>query len=125
MDQEKIGVRPVSTVDLAADYATRLVANETHALGGDTDEAMRRVEARYGVGYWTLWSLRYKRPKSVSADVLSRLRGAYLAACERQLANLQHEIAVERARCGHDVDQDLVAEAERLVAKLKARRAVR
>lgn len=112
----------MSTVDLAADYATRLVANETHALGGDTDEAMRRVEARYGVGYWTLWSLRYKRPKSVSADVLSRLRGAYLAACERQLANLQHEIAVERARTGNDTDAALLDEAEAMVAKLRSRR---
>jgi hypothetical protein len=125
VSQERFGVEPVSTVDLAADYASRLIAQETHALGGDTDEAMRRVEAKYGVGYWTLWGLRYKRPKAVSADLFTRLRGAYLAACERQLANLQHEIAVERARCGHDVDQDLVEEAEALVAKLKARRAVR
>lgn len=123
MDQKNLELKPVSTVDLAADYATRLVANETHALGGDTDEAMRRIEARYGVGYWTLWSLRYKRPKAVSAEVFTRLRGAYLTACERQIASLQHEMAVERARCGHDVDQDLVAEAEALVAKLRARRA--
>jgi hypothetical protein len=123
VDQKNLELRQVSTVDLAADYAGRLIAQETHALGGDTDEAMRRVEAKYGVGYWTLWGLRYKRPKAVSADLFTRLRGAYLSACERQLANLQHEIAIERARCGHDLDADLLAEAETLLAKIKTARA--
>jgi hypothetical protein len=120
MTQENRGIGAMSSVDAAADYASRLIEHEAH--GADVEDTMRRIEAKYGIGYSTLWSLRYRRPKAVSVDLFTRLRGAYLAACERQLANLQHEIAVERARCGHDVDQDLVEEAEALVAKLKARR---
>lgn len=114
----------MSTVDLAAAYADRLIENEA-AVAGSTDQAMRRIEARYGVGYWALWGLRYKRPKSVTADIFLQIRNAYLASCERQLASVAHNIAMERAKRGDDdLDADILAEAEALVAKIKAKRAV-
>jgi len=122
MTQKILGNEAMSSVDAAAGYASRLIEHESR--GADVEDTMRRVEAKYGIGYATLWSLRYRKPKAVSADIFARLRGAYLTACERQLANLQHEITVEKAR-GNDLDADLAAEAEILVAKIKARRAVR
>jgi hypothetical protein len=113
---------PMSSVEIAADYANRMIEREARGPG-DTEDAMRRLEAKTGVGYWTLWGLRYRRRdlKTIAADQFQRIRNAYLATCERQLQALQHELAIEQARSGNDF-QDLVAEAESLVAKLKAAR---
>jgi len=109
----------MSSVELAADYANRLIEREA-GVGG-TEEAMRRVEAKTGIGYWTLWGLRYRRRdlKTIAADQFTRIRNAYLATCQRQLAALQHEIAVEEARCGNDAFADLALEAERLASRLR------
>lgn len=112
----------MSSVDMASDYANRMVLREARGPG-DTEEAMRRVEARTGIGFSTLWSLRYRKPKSIDHDLFQRIRSAYLTLCERQLASLKHELAVEAARGDADAYSDLVAEAEALVAKLKAARA--
>ena len=113
--------QPMSSVEIAADYANRMIERESRGPG-DTEEAMRRIEAKTGVGYWTLWSLRYRRRdlKTIAADQFQRIRTAYLATCERQLHALQHELAVEQARCGNDDFADLVVEAEVLAAKIKA-----
>jgi hypothetical protein len=111
----------MTSVDLAQDYARKLIGKE--AGSGDVEEAMRRVEAKTGVGYWTLWGLWHRRRKSVDRDLFARLRGAYLTFCERQISALQHELAIEKARCGDDSFDDLVGEAEDLVAKLKAAQA--
>jgi hypothetical protein len=109
----------MSSVELAADYANRLIERE--AGSGGTEEAMRRVEAKTGIGYWTLWGLRYRRRdlKTIAADQFTRIRNAYLATCQRQLAALQHEIEIEEARCGNDAFGDLATKAERLAARLR------
>src|SRR6478736_3059465 len=118
--------QPMSLVELAADYANRMIECEAHGPG-DTESAMRRIEAKTGIGYWSLWALRYRRRdmKMIAADQYQRIRNAYLATCERQISALQHELAIERARCGDDDPSDLVVEAEDLVARLKAARAKR
>lgn len=111
----------MSSVEVAADYANRMIEREARGPG-DTEEAMRRIEAKTGIGYWTLWGLRYRRRdlKTIAADQYMRIRNAYLATCARQLQALQNEMAVEQARCG-DVE-DLVAETEAFLAKIKAER---
>lgn len=113
----------MSSVEVAADYANRMIAHEARGPG-DTENAMRRLEAKTGVGYWTLWGLRYRRRelKTIAADQFARIRSAYLATCERQLAALRHELATEQAKSGDDTYADLVAEAESLAAKIRARK---
>jgi len=111
----------MSSVDMASDYANRMVLREARGPG-DTEDAMRRIEARTGIGFSTLWSLRYRKPKTIDVDIFQRIRAAYLSVCERQLATLKHELAVETARGDADAYSDLVAEAEALVEKLKAAR---
>lgn len=118
--KRSLEIEQMSAVDTAADYVERLVGRE--AGGGDIDDAMRRIEAKIGVNYWTLWALRYRRPKTIAADLFSQIRGAYLALCEREVAKLTHELAVEKAKGAADDLEDLVSEAEGLVAKLKAAR---
>ena len=90
-----VSEQPMSSVEIAADYASRMVERESRGPG-DTEQAMRRIEAKTGVGYWTLWALRYRRRdlKTIAADQFQRIRTAYLATCERQLSALQHEMAI-------------------------------
>lgn len=114
----------MTSVDLARNYADRLVLREARGPG-DMEEAMRRVEAKTGIGFSTLWGLRYRPPKTIDVSVFQRVRGAYLALCERQLATLKHELEVEATRGDSDAFADLVDEAEALVAKLKAARTTR
>jgi hypothetical protein len=108
----------VTSADIAIDYARRLVNAEARGPG-DIEDAMHRLEARTGIGYWTYWGLWNRRRKVVDLDLLTRLRGAYLATCERQLSQLQHALAVEKARGGNDASEDLVDEAEAMVEKLR------
>lgn len=110
----------MSSVDLAQDYARKLIGKE--AGGGDIEEATRRVEAKTGIGYWTLWGLWHKRRKSVDGDLLVRLRGAYLTFCERQLKSLEHELTVEKALCGDDTFEDLAREVSALAKKIEKAR---
>lgn len=109
----------VSSADLAIDYARRLVNAEARGPG-DVEPAMHRLEAKVGIGYWTIWGLWHKRRKVVDLDLFNRLRNAYLATCERQITKLQQELEIETVKGGHDDFQDLVAAAESLAAKIKA-----
>jgi hypothetical protein len=63
---------------------------------GDLENAMRSIERDYGLDYWFLYQLRYKRDrlKFLSVSVYERIKAAYQAECERQMRKLQNEIAV-------------------------------
>lgn len=108
----------MSSVETAADYAGRMVDREI-AMAGNVETAMRRIEAKTGVGYWVLWSLRYKPPKAIATDLFLKIRTAYFAMCERQIATLMHELAIEKARCGNDALSDIEIEVEDLVERLR------
>lgn len=109
----------MSSVDLAVDYARKMI--QTEARGpGDLDPALARLEAKTGIGYWTLRGLWYGRRKLVDRDLFVRLRGAYLSLCERQVSAIQTDLAFEKARGGDDTLDDLAAEVEALAAKIRA-----
>ena len=112
----------MSSVELAARYVDWMIDREG---GVGVEDAMRRIESRTGIGYWTLFALRYKRRtlKEVATDQFGRIRAAYIATCERQIKALQHEVAVENARSPDDDLQDLVDAAEALAARVKAAKA--
>lgn len=83
---------------------------------GDVDNAMRSIEREYGVDYWTLWRLRYRRGalKDIGVSIYMRLQAAYHAECQRQMRKLRHEIEITEAITGpHDT---VVDEAKALVA---------
>lgn len=71
---------------------------------GDLDNAMRSIERDYGLDYWFLYQLRYKRDrlKFLSVSVYERLKAAYQAECERQVRKLQHEIEITEKISGPD-----------------------
>mgnify|MGYP003542902210 CR=1 FL=1 len=106
---------------VASEYVRRMVARESRGPG-DTEGAMARLEARYGIGFWQLSHLRGGRAKPVDIRLFARIRAAYLDYCEKQIRLLQHEIAVEKAINEDDSLEDLEREAEELVARVAAKR---
>lgn len=111
----------MSSADVASGYVRRMVEKETRGWG-DQDSALTRLEARFGIPFWSLNNIRTGRAKTVEAGLFARIRGAYLDLCERQVAKLQHEIAIEKALTEDDTLEDLEAQALALALKIKTRR---
>jgi hypothetical protein len=86
-------------VDEAAEKARVLVSRETRSPG-DTDNAMRRIERKFGVPYATLWALRYRRPKDILVSAYASVIHAYQAQCDEQMRRLEHERAITKAKGG-------------------------
>lgn len=80
---------------------------------GDTENAMRSLEREYGIDYWTIWRLRYRRSalKDIGVSVYHRLKAAYEAECQRQMRKLQHEIEVTEQITGPDSNAVRAAKA--------------
>jgi len=109
------------SVDAATEYVRTMVQRESRGPG-DIDNAMNRIEQRYGLPFWSLWYLRKGKAKTVEASLLARIRAAYLDMCQRQASNLLHEIEMEAA-AGDDLDGDIASELSALLAKIQAKRA--
>jgi hypothetical protein len=119
----KFGNLNPMSVEAATEYVRTMVQRESHGPG-DLDNAMNRIEARYGLPFWTLWHLRKGRAKGIEASMLARIRAAYLDMCHRQASNLLHEIEVEAAT-GNDMDTDLADRLRAIASEIEAKRAVR
>jgi len=109
------------SVESATEYVRTMVQRESRGPG-DLDNAMQRLEARYGLNFWTLWHLRKGRAKSVEASLLARIKSAYLDMCRSQATNLLHEIELEAAG-GNDPDQDLADRLRAIASEIDAKRA--
>ena len=91
----------------------------------DSEQAMHRIQAKYGIDYWTQWGLRYRAPKRVSADLVDRVRQAYLATLEQSVRRDIARLEIEIAKGAPDAAfTDLVAEAQGLLARIQTRRGV-
>ena len=99
-------------VDQAADWSKKLTSREARGPG-DLENAMRRIETRYGIPFSVQWSLRYRKPKGILSGTFARIRAAYAAECERQVRRLEHEIAITKAITGPD--HSAVHESEAVV----------
>lgn len=105
-------------VDQAGVYVRRMTDKEAKGWG-DHAQALKRLSRRYGLSYWTLNNLRIGRAKTVEASIFNKVRTAYLDFCERQIAQLQHELELERAGNPHADMENLVSEASQLLAKVR------
>lgn len=89
----------------------------------DSESAMHRIQAKYGIDYWTQWGLRFRPPKKVSADLIERVRQAYLATLEQSVRRDIARLEIEAAKGADDAAfKDLVAEAQGVLAKIQERR---
>lgn len=106
----------------AAEYAEKMVQRRTKGWG-DEANALSEVSRWCGMSAISLKRLIKRETKTINSLTFGRIRGAYLDYCARQIAELQHEIEVEKARIGGDETfADLAAEAEVLAAKVERAR---
>ena len=79
-------------------WSTALVMRELLSPNGDLENAMHRLEARYGIPWRVFWNLRYRAPADVMVGVWRQLKAAYEIECERQERLLAHERHVAEAK---------------------------
>jgi hypothetical protein len=96
---QDLQMSPTAFVEEAADKAKWLVQRETRGPG-DLDNAMRRLEARYGIPFATFYNLRYRKPKEIFVSAYIAVLAAYEAERERQQRLLEHERTIETAKTG-------------------------
>ena len=97
---EKIPCKDANVSEAQA-WANELVRRESRGPG-DLENAMRRLDARYGIPWRIFWSLRYRPPSDVLHGIYMRLRAAYQAECDRQTRLLKHEIEITKLKAGAD-----------------------
>ena len=98
---EKNQMSDAAYLDEAAEWSKSLTRMRARGPG-DTENAMRTIEREYGVDYWLLWRLRYRKSvlKDIGVSAYMRLKAAYQAECERQMRKLRHEIELTEAITG-------------------------
>lgn len=89
----------VAFVEQSRAWARDLVNADVRGPG-DLDNAMRRVEARWGIPFAALWSPRYRPPKDVGASVYARLYEAHAAMCAAQKRKYEDELERTKATAG-------------------------
>lgn len=89
-------MNPSAFVDHAAAINRELVNGECRGPG-DLENAMRRVEQKWGIPVSVSWAFRYRKPKTVAADIYARHVQAVETFRETQLRRLENERANTKA----------------------------
>ncbi|MBB3521079.1 hypothetical protein [Rhizobium sp. BK456] len=106
------------TPDLAAVYARKMVERESRG-NGDQMNALERVGRRCGMTARSLRRLLNGETRDPGIAVFGRIRAAYLDLCARQIAALQHELEIEKARNADASLEDIGREVEALAEKVR------
>jgi hypothetical protein len=100
-----------------ASYLVRTMIHRESRGPGDAERAMGRLEAKYGIGFWTLDHLRKRKAKTCDVGLYARIKAAFIDHCGRQAARLLQE-----AETAHLVEpNEDVAAIEREIQALVAR----
>lgn len=116
-----VSEREMSSCEMAGRYVREMTDKEAKGWG-DHSNALKRLSRRYGVSYWTLNNLRIGRSKTVEASIFKRVQTAYFDYCERQIAQLQHELEIEKLVSGDADMENLVGEASQFLAKVREKK---
>lgn len=111
---------PPMSVEAATEYVRRMTKLESEGPG-DIDNALRRLSARFGLGFWTLWHLRKGKAKSCDSGLYASIRRSYLELCAIKASNLLHEINIEAA-AGDESNRDLADRLEEILAEIQTKR---
>lgn len=109
-------VRGMSTAE-ATRYVREMVSREARGPG-DFENAMGRIEAKYGIGFWTLHHLRRGAAKTVDVNLFQRIKMAFIDHCEGQAKRLLHEASTARMT---GLDNDDVADIEDQIRALASK----
>ncbi len=116
MRKKGLPMSDAAYLDQAATWSKDLTRMKARGPG-DTENAMRQIEREYGVDYWTIWKLRYRRSsvRDIGVAAYMKLQAAYQAECQRQLQKLHNEIKATEEVAGPD--HAAVAEAKAVVGE--------
>lgn len=107
----------MSVVDEAATWADLLVRREHRGPGDTIDAARQRAARKHKLPEQVLWSLRYRKPKRIWADLYKRLEHAVAAEIQSQEARLAHELAITKRLPATAARLALIAETEALLGQ--------
>lgn len=110
--------KPMSAA-VASDYVRQMIHRESRGPG-DYENAMGRLEAKYGLGFWTLDHLRKNKAKTCEVTLYARIRAAFADHCGRQAARLLEEAKTAQAVEPDDDVAAIQSEIEALAARLAA-----
>jgi hypothetical protein len=110
----------LSVVDEAASWADLLVRREHRGPGDTIDAARQRAARKHKLPEQVLWSLRYRKPKRIWADLYKRLEMAVAAEIQSQEARLAHELAITKALPPTPARLALIAETEALLGQTES-----
>lgn len=107
---------------LAIQNARHLIKEEQERSGAPINKAIKNVAGRLRKSPTKLWALLFRPPKVVCGDLFLALEAAVDRSIERQIRELEHELAVRRARAGkaRRADPAALAEVDEGIARLKA-----
>lgn len=105
---------------MSAVEATHFVKAMIHreAAGpGEAERAMEHIEAKYGIGFWTLDYFRRGKAKTCDVTLYARIKAAFIDHCGKQALRLIQEAeTAQRVEPNEDV-----AAIEREIRALQAR----
>jgi hypothetical protein len=108
----------MSSLDVATDYAERLVERERRATG-KLNVAMDNVAAGAGLSRWTFWGLWHRRRKTTTDEVVCGLRGLLIRQIQAEIGHLEHEVSILIQTGARPDDRDILA-AQTTLAKLRS-----
>jgi len=114
--------KTLSSVDMAGragDYVRRMVETESRGWG-DQAEAQGRLEARYGLPFWSLERLRTGQAKTCETSLFFRIKAAFVDHCGQVAARLMHEADLAQAVHPDDDIRAIQDEIRTLQARLAA-----
>lgn len=100
----------------ASFYVRQMIHREARGPG-DHERAMQRLEAKFGIGFWTLDHLRKNKAKTCDVSLFARIKSAFAAHCGTQARKLMIEADTAMAVNPNDD----VAAIQREIAALQAR----
>lgn len=107
----------------AIELHREIVAREARGPG-DVENAMRRLEAKYGLDFWSQWVCRYRR--KTTNDFATKIQMVWVDLLGRSVKRDLEALRIEEAKGRKNAETelaDLVSEAEALLARIAAKKA--
>ena len=105
---------------MSAAVATEFVRRMVERESADADRSMVQLEAKYGIGYWTLDHFRRRKAKTCDVALYARIQAAFIDHCGRQAAKLILEAETAQKVMPDDDMADIENQIRALAARLEA-----
>jgi hypothetical protein len=110
----------MTTVAMGTSFARRLVESEARRSGNPLTAACRTVASRLKCPPGAIWSLVFRAPKRINADLLFALQEAVEREIKREIGQLENEL-LALGNSVSRVDPRTIAEVEEGLAALRSK----